>query len=855
MWYTGFFFGIHPMRTMLGSVATCRAGVLSPAASGAEVESREPAARTGSGIFRDTKTEAMTVGEGMTVRSATRRPVRVAAAGFAVSALVLLAVLVAFAAPPASAQVAQLVGSAKKAQGAGGAAVELPALPDPLTRQAIRDVLSSLSDGQTRELLLRELDLRVAAREAALAAAAADDRTLGALLADWGVGLGRSWVEAILDTLDLPAKAAATLGEFQARRGDASPWRVPGTLLLCLVAGIAAAFGAQRLTRGPETRLYDVHPASLWSQIGIITARFVLQGVQLLAFIAAAFVVDAIVNRAIPADSTVVRYVVRALGWTWFAVMAARFVLSPTRPHLRLCSVDDRTAWFLTRRIGLIFGWSAFSVGLFAWTREFGWPWAGGALGFWLSVAFHGLMALTLWQGRAGITRMVIGQGGHGPAWNRFAAAWPMIAIVLIVLQWLVVELFAATGNMEKLSPTALNVTLALVLGLPLIELMVHALVEAIWPDDPEQDPALRAAHKETQLGLVRCGRTVTALVLIFVLARVWGLDLRDLASQGVGAQFAGALLEVFLIGVVAYGLWELLEIMANRQIAIERATLGLDGEDEGQFEGEGGQGGTRLGTIMPLVRRTGQVIILALAVLAVLGQLGVNITPLLAGAGIVGLAVGFGAQTLVKDIISGVFYLIDDAFRKGEYLDLGTVKGMVENISIRSMQLRHHNGPLNTVPFGEIRQLTNFSRDWVMMKLPLRVTYDTDVEKLRKLVKKLGQDLLQDPELGPKFLQPLKSQGVIQMEDSAMIIRVKFMTRPGDQWTLRNKVFARIRELFEREGIKFAHREVTVRIADHEAGKPLSEAEKEAAAAGARSAIAQSEAAAAGSGAPRDDR
>ena len=775
-----------------------------------------------------------------------------AAAGLAGAALVLLTA----AAAPASAQVAgTALGAAKGAQNAGAAAaVEVPALPAPLTRQAIRDVLSGLSDGQARELLLRELDRMVAAHEAALAAAAADDRTFGALLADWGMALGRGWVEVVLDTRNIPGKAAGALEEFQARRGDASLWRVAGTLLLCLAAGAAAAFGTRRLTRGLETRLSGRHPASLWSQIGIITARLVLQGVQLLAFLTAAFVVDAIVNRAAPPDSTVVRYVVRSIGWTWFAVMAARFVLSPTRPHLRLCSVDDRTAWFLTRRIGLIFGWSAFSVGLFALTWEFGWPGGREALGFWLSVIFHGLMALTLWQGRAGITRMVIGQGGHGPAWNRFAAVWPVIAVVLVVLQWLVVELFAATGNLENLSPTALNATLALVLALPLIELTVHALVEAIWPDDPGQDPALRAAHKETQLGLVRCGRTVTALVLIFILARMWGLDLRDLASQGVGAQFAGALLEVFLIGVVAYGLWELLEIMANRQVAIERATLGIDGEDEGQFEGEGGQGGTRLGTIMPLVRRTGQVIILALAVLAVLGQLGVNITPLLAGAGIVGLAVGFGAQTLVKDIISGVFYLIDDAFRKGEYLDLGSVKGTVENISIRSMQLRHHNGPLNTVPFGEIGQLTNFSRDWVMMKLPLRVTYDTDVEKLRKLVKKLGQDLLEDPELGPKFLQPLKSQGVIQMEDSAMIVRVKFMTRPGDQWTLRNKVFARIRELFEREGIKFAHREVTVRIADHEAGKPLSEAEKEAAAAAARSAIAESEAAGAG-GAPRDDR
>ena len=334
--------------------------------------------------------------------------------------------------------------------------------------------------------------------------------------------------------------------------------------------------------------------------------------------------------------------------------------------------------------------------------------------------------------------------------------------------------------------------------------------------------------------------------------SRVWGLDLRDVASQGVGAQLAGALVEVFLIGIVAYGFWELLEIMANRQIAIERAALGLDDESEEQLEGEGGQGGTRLGTVMPLVRRTGQVLIAALALLAVLGQVGVNVTPLLAGAGIVGVAIGFGAQALVKDIISGVFFLIDDAFRRGEYIDIGTVKGTVEKISIRSMQLRHHNGPLNTVPFGEISHLTNFSRDWVMMKLPLRVTYDTDVEKLRKLIKRLGQDLLKDPELGPMFLQPLKSQGVIQMEDSAMIIRVKFMTRPGDQWGVRNKVFTRIRELFEREGIKFAHREVTVRIADHEAGKPLGEAEKEAAAAAARSVVEQRESEAA---APRDDR
>jgi small-conductance mechanosensitive channel len=202
------------------------------------------------------------------------------------------------------------------------------------------------------------------------------------------------------------------------------------------------------------------------------------------------------------------------------------------------------------------------------------------------------------------------------------------------------------------------------------------------------------------------------------------------------------------------------------------------------------------------------------MAVMIGLSQLGLDIAPLFAGAGVIGLAVGFGAQTLVRDIFSGAFFLLDDAFRIGEYIDIEGTRGTVEKISIRSMQLRHHLGALHTIPFGEIKQLTNHSRDWAMMKLELRVTYDTDVERVRKLIKKLGAQLLEDETIGEMFVQPLKSQGVFRMEDSAMIIRVKFMTRPGDQFVVRKQVYAKIRELFEREGIKFAHREVTVRVA-----------------------------------------
>ena len=245
------------------------------------------------------------------------------------------------------------------------------------------------------------------------------------------------------------------------------------------------------------------------------------------------------------------------------------------------------------------------------------------------------------------------------------------------------------------------------------------------------------------------------------------------------------------------------------------------------------GTGVSRIATLLPLFRSIMFITIFSMAVMIVLSNLGMNIGPLIAGAGVVGLAIGFGAQTLVRDILSGAFFLIDDAFRRGEYIDIGSVKGSVEKISVRSMQLRHHKGPLNTVPFGEIQTLTNYSRDWVIMKLPFRVTYDTDVERVRKLIKKLGQELLQHPDIGSKFLEPLKSQGVYQMEESAIIIRVKFKTKPGDQFEVRKIVYTRIRELFQQEGIQFAHREVTVHVADHE--DKLTEAEKKAVAGAVR--------------------
>jgi moderate conductance mechanosensitive channel len=314
--------------------------------------------------------------------------------------------------------------------------------------------------------------------------------------------------------------------------------------------------------------------------------------------------------------------------------------------------------------------------------------------------------------------------------------------------------------------------------------------------------------------------------VLVSIAALAYVLNAWDVQVGERGNPIT-AFLDSLVVLFIGWFLYRAVTVYVDKQLESEGVPVDSSGAAADPEE-SAARNASRLGTLLPLIRSVAVGAIVTLAAMILLSRLGVDVAPLFAGAGVIGLAVGFGAQTLIRDMFSGGFFLFDDAFRKGEYIELGAIRGTVEKISLRSFQLRHPTGALHTVPFGEIQNLTNYSRDWVIMKLPLRVTYDTDVEKVRKLIKKLGQELLEHPEIGKTFLQPLKSQGVVQMEDSAMIIRVKFMTRPGDQWQTRKVVYASVRELFHREGIRFASREVTVRLAE-EPRTPLTATQQQA--------------------------
>ncbi|SLN73148.1 mechanosensitive ion channel family protein [Ruegeria meonggei] len=532
-----------------------------------------------------------------------------------------------------------------------------------------------------------------------------------------------------------------------------------------------------------------------------------------------------------------------------------RMVLSPYLSQYRIPPFSDRDAKRLYFWASALATYDI-SVVLFAtWVADFGLNYNVYAMVYGGLTMFGALgnVLMILFNARA-ISNAL--RGGRAPgqvSWiaRSISYAWAPVVVLYIVFSWfkLAVDLVLENENSVPIVASTYGIFMSVVVAYGAMNYLLEryfdrnrklAVVSPETEVDVDEDAAMRhetaeaEKRKHTILTYEDLARRVAGILAfvvgLYALVVIWNPD----ASWSEDLPIERAL-DVMVILFMGYILFHFFRIWIDSKIA-EETDMGGEEVELGDEGGEGGQ--SRLATLLPLFRGAILAVVVVTIVLITLMELGINVSPLFAGAGVVGLAVGFGSQTLVRDIFSGAFFLLDDAFRKGEYIDIGDVKGTVEKISVRSFQLRHHLGALNTIPFGEIKVLTNYSRDWVIMKLPLRVTYDTDVEKVRKLIKKLGQEMLSDPVIGENFIQPLKSQGVIEMQDSAMIIRVKFMTKPGDQWLVRKKVYQDIRELFAREGIKFAHREVTVRLADGKETENLTPKEREAVTGAVQAAI-----------------
>lgn len=488
----------------------------------------------------------------------------------------------------------------------------------------------------------------------------------------------------------------------------------------------------------------------------------------------------------------------------------ARLLFSPREAGARLLPLADGEAALLYRQFMILAGLLA----MFRFIHELASDTGEGARGL-LALAMIWLFALALSRALLlcrGLIARYFSRDDAAPSAGAATpgglAAWLYaVAIGYVAAAAVAASLVRVATGLSVAGP--ILATFAVLLAIPLADWLVRsgarsavrALSGRATAADAEEPDAVRR-HKPYEQVLVRNARVLLGVAAVLSLATVWSIDVGSAAERGLGARVGGSLFDIVVTLTLASALWGLV------RTALRQGTVQAEAGD-----GEAGSAGaaSRLQTLLPLFGNVVLAAILVIAGLVVLSSLGVNIAPLIAGAGVVGIALGFGAQTLVRDMLSGVFLLIEDAFRVGEYVDVGGAKGTVENISLRYLRLRHHLGAINTIPFGEIKTLTNFNRDWAIMKLELRVPYSADLEKVRKIVKSVGQELLAHPEYGPNFLQPLKSQGVHRMDDSAFIIRVKFMAKPGEQFVLRREVFRRIQEAFAIAGIEFAPRRVIV--------------------------------------------
>ena len=341
-------------------------------------------------------------------------------------------------------------------------------------------------------------------------------------------------------------------------------------------------------------------------------------------------------------------------------------------------------------------------------------------------------------------------------------------------------------------------------------------------PETPEFADPYAATRPIVQRG----ARFLFLISAVLMLSWAWGVSVLDLSSD---QSIMGRVLEVLIDSIVALLLADLVWTWAKT--VIDKRIADYEPPVDGQAPGPE----ARMITLLPLLRTILLVTLLIMVVLSVLAAAGVNIAPILAGAGIVGIAIGFGTQSLVRDIVAGIFFLIDDAFRLGEYIEVGDLMGTVESISIRSMRIRHHRGKVHTVPYGELKSLTNHSRDWVIMKLEFRVPFDTDLQLVKKLVKKVGAELQANEHYGQSILSTLKSQGVRRMEEFNMVVGVKFMTKPGEQWLVRRDAYQKVRDAFEANGIRMAERNVKVEI---DGGDYLTDAQRNAVAGAAQEAV-----------------
>ena len=658
-----------------------------------------------------------------------------------------------------------------------------PVQPDqhePVSPEEVDNHLAGMSDEQVRQAYREKLKQDVANRHESGQVSAPDST--------WDVVSARFYGAA-----QAVAQVFNRIGSFFTEDGPGTGrWSIAITkltdgkgmpYLLATVAGLAAIIALGlifrwvflRATSKIRENLINAVRLGKLQFLGRVLARMILDALGIGIYILVTFAVFVMFYREGGPNYLFVSVFLIVSYYVIFFAFTARVIFSPSAASLRLFPMEDGDASFLYKWILRIVIIAGFFAGLSPVFREMGvHPKLYLQMYSLAGVAVILALVIMIWQSRKRVRQAMWKEvADPGLVGHSFMAAFARTWHVLAILYVLVAGGIWVTKALNEENVSVLNLIISvflipLVIGLDqwvqrLFKMASGEFRETIdlsGDAPPESEEQLKDAGKMDIAHYVplirRFFRIFLVAFLFFAALRLWGIDLP------IGRLFTGRILSILLIVLLSFISWQLFKARIDQKLKEEMP------DDDEDME-EGGAGGSRIGTLLVLLRKFVLAVMFVIVALIILASMGINIGPLIAGAGVVGLAIGFGAQTLVKDIIAGVFFLMDDAFRVGDFIEVGGTKGSVEHISLRSLRLRNPRGPVHTIPFGSMGTVTNNSRDYIITKLDFRVRYDTDVEKVRKTIETnnpRAQIILADSELTAENAEQIKGKKVLVVED-----------------------------------------------------------------------------------------
>ena len=675
---------------------------------------------------------------------------------------------------------------------ANASATPSAAIPAAPSAAQLQQLVATLKDDKARTQLVDQL-------QALIAAQTAQQQTAAPSSSSWFSGLPEQ-LDAIggevLATVPIFAQAPRIVSwiDRQIEDQDARQrWiEISSKLLVIFGAGIVADLLMGVLLRHPMRFLTARQSISVPMQLLLLVLAMIVEILPVLTFAAVAYFVIPLTEAA-ERTRGIADVLIAATVWARGFLAIARVALLSPRAQA-LYPLEDETRNYLYIWMRRFAYWAAYGYAASVCIWYFNAPGAIDGLLLRITVLVLAILAVIfILQNRGAVSEWL--RGGDRAdeiRWrilrNRLAETWHILAIVYVVGTFGVFFLDATGGFALLVRATALS--LVVIAGAALLTRFMERVLRRSLAVDPELKE--RFPHLENRANRYMAMLTGTSIAVIYVAAALalleaWGIGAFTWIvafAQQPAARSASSLAVVMIGGLI---LWEFFSSMIERRLA------GIDHT-----------GRSRARTLLPLLRTTLMVVLIAIAALMIMSEIGLNIAPLLAGAGIAGIAVGFGAQALVKDIITGFFILLEDTFAVGDRVDVGGGHvGVIEAVSIRNFRLRDVQGIVHTVPFSAITTVLNMSRDFAYVVCDAGIVYREDPDRVIEVMREAGKELAAEPRWSRYMLSPLEILGIERFTDTSMVVRARIKAAPPYQLEMSREFNRVLKKAFDRAGIE----------------------------------------------------